>query len=126
ILIGTTGKRMLGLTARHADQWNVWYSHTGNRVEGVRPLLADVDAACAEAGREPSTLERTVAVMAEVGPHAPSTMSGPPLTRSPEALAAALRAYADIGVSHLQVWLEPNTLAGIEAFAVVLEALDRG
>src|SRR5215212_8870689 len=25
IMIGTTGKRMMGLTARHADQWNVWY-----------------------------------------------------------------------------------------------------
>ncbi|HEY7035186.1 MAG TPA: LLM class flavin-dependent oxidoreductase [Thermomicrobiales bacterium] len=126
IMIGTTGKRMLGLTARHADQWNVWYSHTGNRVEGVTSLLADVDAACAEAGRAPQGLERTVAVLAEVGPHAPSTMSVPPLTGSPAALASALRAYAEKGVSHLQVWLEPNTLAGIEAFAAVLETLDRG
>ncbi|MEA2598415.1 MAG: hypothetical protein QOF01_4884 [Thermomicrobiales bacterium] len=126
IMIGTTGKRMLALTARHADQWNVWYSHTGNRVEGVAPLLAAVDAACAEAGRDPKSLERTVAVMVEVGPHAPSTMSVPPLTGSPEELAASLRAYADAGVSHLQVWLEPNTVAGIEAFAPVLEALDRG
>jgi probable F420-dependent oxidoreductase len=126
IMIGTTGKRMLALTARHADQWNVWYSHTGNRVEGVAPLLAAVDAACAEAGRDPKSLERTVAVMVEVGPHAPSTMSVPPLTGTPEELAASLRAYADAGVSHLQVWLEPNTVAGIEAFAPVLEALDRG
>jgi probable F420-dependent oxidoreductase len=126
IMIGTTGKRMLGLTARHADQWNVWYSHTGNRAEGVTSLLADVDAACAEAGREPKSLERTVAVLAEVGPHAPSTMSVPPLTGSPEELAADLRAYADAGVSHLQVWLEPNTLEGIKAFGKVLEALDRG
>jgi probable F420-dependent oxidoreductase len=126
IMIGTTGKRMLGLTAWHADQWNVWYSHTGNRVEGVTSLLADLDAACAEAGRAPQGLERTVAVLAEVGPHAPSTMSVPPLTGSPAALASALRAYAEKGVSHLQVWLEPNTLAGIEAFAAVLETLDRG
>jgi probable F420-dependent oxidoreductase len=126
ILIGTTGRRMLGLTARHADQWNVWYSHTGNRVDGVTSLLADVDTACAEARREPSSLERTVAVMVEVGPHAPSTMSVPPLSGSPEALATELRAYAEVGVSHLQVWLEPNTLAGIEAFAAVLEALEHG
>jgi probable F420-dependent oxidoreductase len=126
IMIGTTGERMLGLTARHADQWNVWYSNTGNRAEGIVPLLSRVDAACAEAGREPTSLERTAAVLVEVGPHAPSTMSVPPLVGTVEERAAALRAYADAGVSHLQVWLEPNTLGGIEAFGRVLEALDRG
>jgi probable F420-dependent oxidoreductase len=126
ILIGTTGKRMLGLTARHADHWNVWFSHTGNRAEGMTSLLADVDAACVEAGRNPKSLERSAAVVAEVGPHTPSTMSVPPLTGTPEELAAGLGAYAALGVSHLQVWLEPNTLAGIEAFAAALEALDLG
>jgi probable F420-dependent oxidoreductase len=126
VMIGTTGTRMLGLTARHADQWNVWFSHTGNRVEGFGPLLAQVDAACAEAGRDPGSLERTAAVVVEVGPHAPSTMSVPPLTGTPEEVAAELRAHAAAGLSHLQVWLEPNTLAGIEAFAPILEALDRG
>jgi probable F420-dependent oxidoreductase len=126
ILIGTTGMRMLGLTARHADHWNVWFSHTGNRAEGMTSLLADVDAACVEAGRNPKSLERSAAVVAEVGPHTPSTMSVPPLTGTPEELAAGLGAYAALGVSHLQVWLEPNTLAGIEAFAAALEALDLG
>jgi hypothetical protein len=50
----------------------------------------------------------------------------PPLVGTVDERAAALRAYADVGVTHLQVWLEPNTLAGIEAFGRVLEALDRG
>jgi alkanesulfonate monooxygenase SsuD/methylene tetrahydromethanopterin reductase-like flavin-dependent oxidoreductase (luciferase family) len=65
-------------------------------------------------------------VIVEVGPHAPSAMTGPPLTGSPAEIAAGLRAYADAGVSHVQVWLEPNTPAGIAAFAPVLEELDRG
>jgi alkanesulfonate monooxygenase SsuD/methylene tetrahydromethanopterin reductase-like flavin-dependent oxidoreductase (luciferase family) len=126
ILVGTTGKRMLGLTARHADQWNVWFSSTGNRVEGITPLLASVDAACVAAGRDPATLERTAAVVIEVGPHAPSTMSAPPITGSPEEIATSLRAHAATGLSHVQVWLEPATVAGVEAFAPVLELLDRG
>jgi hypothetical protein len=46
-----------------------------------------------------------------------------PLGGSPEEMAANLRAYADHGVSHLILWLEPNTLESIEAFAPVLEAL---
>ncbi len=127
IVIGASqaGPRMLDLTARHADGWNTWFSSTGNTVEGLQPLLERVDAACDAAGRERASLERSAAVIVEVGPHEPSAMSGPPLTGSAEEIAAGLRAYADAGVSHVQVWLEPNTLAGIEAFAPVLENLDR-
>ena len=126
IMIGTTGKRMLELTARHADQWNVWFSPIDNSVAKLKTLLEDVDAACAVIGREPETLERTAAVKVEVGPHSPSQMSVAPLTGSPDALAEQLRAYAAIGVTQVQVWPEPNSLEGIEKFARVLEALDRG
>lgn len=125
ILIGTTGKRMLDLTARHADEWNVWFSPIDNSAEQLRDLLAEVDAACAAAGRDPATLVRSAAVKVEVGPHAPSAMSVAPLTGSPDELAEKLHAYARIGVDHVQIWPEPNTVAGIEAFARVLEALDR-
>jgi alkanesulfonate monooxygenase SsuD/methylene tetrahydromethanopterin reductase-like flavin-dependent oxidoreductase (luciferase family) len=128
IMIGASGAgpRMLELSARHADTWNTWFSGTGNTLEGLRPLLARVDAACEAVGRDPRTLERSAAVIVEVGPHEPSAMTGPPVTGSPAEIAAELRAYADAGVSHVQVWLEPNTPAGIAAFAPVLEALDRG
>jgi alkanesulfonate monooxygenase SsuD/methylene tetrahydromethanopterin reductase-like flavin-dependent oxidoreductase (luciferase family) len=121
----SAGPRMLDLTAHHADGWNTWFSSTGNRVEGLLPLLEKVDAACEAAGRIPATLERSAAVIVEVGSHEPSAMTGPPLTGSPAEIAAGLRAYADAGLSHVQVWLEPNTPAGIEAFVPVLEELDR-
>ena len=88
IMFGTTGPRMLDLTARYADQWNVWFSETNNELGQLQSLLTRVDAACDAAGRDPRTLERTAAVNVEVGPHAPSTMSAPPMTGSPEELAA--------------------------------------
>jgi probable F420-dependent oxidoreductase len=126
IMIGTTGKRMLELTAQHADQWNVWFGPIENNVGKLKALLEDVDAACAAIGREPDTLERTAAVKVEVGPHSPSQMSVEGLTGTPDELAEQLRAYAEIGVKHIQVWPEPNDLSGIDKFARVLEALDRG
>lgn len=128
IMVGASqaGPRMLELTARHADGWNTWFSSTGNSVAGLLPLLERVDAACAAVGRAPQSLPRSAAVIVEVGPHEPSAMTGTPLSGSPSEIAAGLRAYADAGVSHLQVWLEPNTLEGIAAFAPVLEALDAG
>ena len=64
-------------------------------------------------------------------PHFGETIAAaPPSVRDSQqqlamSIAAALRAHADAGLSNVQVWLEPNTPAGIEAFAPVLEELDR-
>lgn len=126
IMFGTTGPRMLELTARHADIWNSWFSQFENQIEKVPKLLAAVDAGCASAGRDPKTLARTLALNIEVAEHEPSQMSSPPITGTSEEIAATLQAYAGLGISHVQVWLEPNTLGGIEAFRGVLEILDAG
>jgi hypothetical protein len=45
---------------------------------------------------------------------------------TPEELAERLRAFAHAGISHVQLWLEPNTMANIDAFLPVPERLDRG
>ncbi|MFL5760691.1 MAG: LLM class flavin-dependent oxidoreductase [Thermomicrobiales bacterium] len=126
IVVGTTGSRMLELTARYADGWNVWFSTFDNKLENLMPLLKRVDAACATAGRDPATLERSAAIKVEVGAHTPSPMSTDPITGTPEQIAATLHSYADAGIGHLQVWIEPATLEGIELFRKVLGALDKG
>jgi hypothetical protein len=43
---------------------------------------------------------------------------------TPEALAGVLRAYAAAGFSEVQIWLNPCSIAGIDAFAPVLDLLD--
>jgi alkanesulfonate monooxygenase SsuD/methylene tetrahydromethanopterin reductase-like flavin-dependent oxidoreductase (luciferase family) len=125
IMVGASeaGPRMTELVARYADGWNTWFSSTKNTVEGLLPLLERVDAACVAADRDPASLEKSCCVIVEVAPHEPSDMTGVPISGSPAEIAAALRAYGDAGVSHLQVWLEPNTPQGIAAFAPVLEEL---
>jgi probable F420-dependent oxidoreductase len=131
ILIGSIGERMLGLLARYADQWNAYFSHTGNRPGGIAPLREKVDQACRAAGRDPATLARTVAVFVDMAPGRPASpplpahWTFPPLSGDAERLAEELRAYAREGVSHVQLWLEPNTLESLEAFAPVLARLDR-
>jgi probable F420-dependent oxidoreductase len=126
ILIGTNGKRMLELTARHADHWNTWFSPYKNRVDQLIPMLREVDAACEAVGRDPNTLERSAAVKIATLPHAPSTMSVAPLDGTPEQIADGLRAFTAAGLDHVQLWIEPATLDGLEAFIPVLELLDRG
>lgn len=131
LMIGSKGARMLRITAPHVDSWNAWYAYYGNRPEELPPLLGEVDAACAEVGRDPATLERTVAVLVTM-PGAVTRRSGdaadraePPISGTPEELAETMRAFARFGISHLQLVLDPNTIASIEAFAPVLDLLDR-
>jgi alkanesulfonate monooxygenase SsuD/methylene tetrahydromethanopterin reductase-like flavin-dependent oxidoreductase (luciferase family) len=130
ILIGSIGTRMLALLARYGDLWNAYFSHTKNDPAGIPPLRDQVDAACRDAGRDPATLGRTAAVFVDMAPGRraspplPVHWTFPPLAGPPERLAAELRAYAREGIGHVQLWLEPNTLESLEAFAPVLEILD--
>jgi alkanesulfonate monooxygenase SsuD/methylene tetrahydromethanopterin reductase-like flavin-dependent oxidoreductase (luciferase family) len=131
ILIGSIGTRMLALLARYADLWNAYFTHTRNHPAGVAPLRDRVDAACREAGRDPATLGRTAAVLVDMAPGRRTSPTLPPhwafapLSGPPERLAEEIRAYATEGIGHVQLWLEPNTLESLEAFAPVLDRLDR-
>ena len=134
LLVGSSGKRMLRLTAQYADGWNAWVDKSDNSPAGIAPLRAAVDAACAVVGRDPATLWRSSAVLVQVNgavPFTPGSVGwrfwrGPLHAGSAEQLAAVFRAYADEGISHLQVGVNPSTVAGIEQLAPVLEVLDRG
>ncbi|MBA3379373.1 MAG: LLM class flavin-dependent oxidoreductase [Chloroflexia bacterium] len=123
IVVGAAGHRMLRLTAQHADAWNRDFGPAGSITE-LPAWQAKVDAACDDVGRSSTSLLRYAAVAFELPGALPDEQSTA-LKGSPEELAQALRTYAKEGISHVQVWLEPATLAGIEAFAPTLELLDR-
>ena len=129
LMVGSMGERMLALTMPYVDAWNAWFSWTDNRPEGVAPLRAMVDAACTAAGRKPTDVERTVAILVRL-PGASGSREGDaarqvtPLEGSPEQMADALRAYAGEGIGHAQLVIDPITEASIVALAPVLERLD--
>jgi alkanesulfonate monooxygenase SsuD/methylene tetrahydromethanopterin reductase-like flavin-dependent oxidoreductase (luciferase family) len=132
LMIGSTGPRMLRATLPHVASWNAWFDETGNNSDGVAPLLAKVEAACASVGREPATVEGTVAVLVRLpggvgrvsGDGTRGSMDVPP-AGSPGAIAEALRAYARAGIGHVQLILDPITVASIESLGPALELLDR-
>jgi probable F420-dependent oxidoreductase len=131
LMIGSTGQRMLRIAAPFADSWNAWFADTENSPAGVAALTAKVDAACAEVGRDPADIERTVAVFVQLPGGTGRTMGDStvaqavrPLGGTAEEMAEELRAYARAGIGHVQLVLDPISRESIERFARVLPLLD--
>ena len=126
ILVAAKRPRMLALTARHADAWNMaWYGPPEDRLARVR---ADLAEACLAAGRDPATLVDTVGVNVRFddlmprladGSVAPPS-NGPVLSGTPAEVAVGLVAHAAAGADHIIVALDPTTP---EAVARLAEAI---
>ncbi len=127
LLVGSNGPRMLRATLPYVDAWNSWFADTGNTPEGAARLNAMVDEACTAVGRDPATLERSVAVLVRLTgglgrAHAdPEAAETPPLMGSPEAIADGLLAYAEAGIDEVQLVLDPITEASIAELAPIVE-----
>ena len=125
-MIGSLAPRMLSLLARYGDAWNIWWTNTGNTAAGVAPYARLVDDACLAIGRDPAEIMKTATTLVAIGPERAAPAGVMPLAGTPAEIAAGLRAYADVGVSHVQVRLQPNVPDSWQRFGAVLEALDRG
>jgi probable F420-dependent oxidoreductase len=131
LMVGSGSPRMLEITMPYVDSWNAWYAWFNNRPEELIPWLEKVDAACEKVGRDPATVERTAAILVQLPDGAGRSVmhsedaGTQPLSGEPEAMADALRKFADIGISHVQLVMDPITTESIEAIAPVLEFLDR-
>jgi probable F420-dependent oxidoreductase len=125
LLIGSNGERMLRITTPHVSAWNTWFDAYGNDPARLAPLQQRVDEACREAGRDPHTVERTAAVLLRF-PDGGGRIGAtdPPVEGTPEQMADALRAFAAAGIGHVQLVLDPITVASVEGLGPVLERLD--
>ena len=127
ILIGALGHgpRMLRLTMEYADKWNAWIGYERSTPEALKPILDRIDAACEKHGRDSATLERTVTVGVKVPGHAypERTANVEPIAGSPQEIAEKLHAFADLDVSHIQIFLVPPTIEGLDYIAPAIEML---
>jgi probable F420-dependent oxidoreductase len=119
LMVGSEGPRMLKLTARYADLWNIGYMGQPETMAGP---LAKIDAACREVGRDPATLGITTLIglwFPDLQAKQPSFLDKP-LTGTVQEIAAAIRGYAELGVQHIMFQCEPYTP---EALQRLTEAL---
>ncbi len=117
ILVAAKRPRMLELTARHADAWNLaWFGLPDERLARVRGELLD---ACERVGRDPASLSITVGVTVRYPTEAPAPAeppTAPALIGTPEEVAEGLAAHAAHRADHLIAALEPCTPATLAAF----------
>jgi alkanesulfonate monooxygenase SsuD/methylene tetrahydromethanopterin reductase-like flavin-dependent oxidoreductase (luciferase family) len=116
ILIAGKGPRMLGLVARHADAWNAaWYGRP-ERATGLDERLADLDAALAEAGRDPASISRTAGVFVAFPHLIGADDEQPPeevMAGTAEEVGTMLAAYAERGIDHLIAHIWPRTAEAV-------------
>jgi alkanesulfonate monooxygenase SsuD/methylene tetrahydromethanopterin reductase-like flavin-dependent oxidoreductase (luciferase family) len=129
LMIGSTGERMLSIGLPIVDSWNAWYTHYGNTVAGFRRLRTRVDELAAAAGREPGSVAATAAVLVRL-PGGDGRLMGhfsagspEPVSGSAAQIAEHLAALAVAGAAHLQLVLDPITIATVEALGDVLVQL---
>lgn len=120
-MIGSNRPRMLGIALPHVDWWNSWYSAFDNEPQRVAGLVAGIEAACHDAGRDPSTLQKSVAVYIRFGDRPPSRRTGgTPWWGSTDDHLERLRVIEAAGINEVIGILDPITAASIESFGGIV------
>lgn len=110
VLVAAKGRRMLRLTATWADAWNTaWFGRVDQR---LTTRLADLGEACAEVGRDPATLRRTIGIRL----HDPGFGADDPLGLDADAagLADFFDELAALGVDDALVWSISKSHAAVD------------
>lgn len=123
ILVGTSGRRMLRITARHADEWNTW-----GTVEGAAERYATFLQACEAVGVDRAdkwTSVQSLVFLTDTPEEAEQALQGPfgarAIAGSAESLCEQLAAYAETGFDEFIV-PDFNLGAGLDQR---IEAYDR-
>ena len=126
LLVGSNGPRMLRITAPHVDMWNTWHVWFGNEPEGLAPQVRELEAACADVGRDPGEIEKTAAVYVKLArgegrvAGSETRPKSQPISGSDSEIAEAVNAFSSVGMDHLQIVLDPIDTASVEEMAKIL------
>ncbi len=131
IMIGSNGPKMLSIALDKATYWNSWFDGWDNNATGLKRLLGEIDQACKAAGKDPATLIRTICPFVRMsgGSGRLSDYTAPDAVKpidgtNAQALATELRTYAELGVGHVMLVLDPITTDTIRELEPVLALLD--
>jgi probable F420-dependent oxidoreductase len=122
ILIAGRRPRMLQVTARYADAWNTAWPVDPSV---VNERYEEFKKACAVVGRDPASVELTVGTVVRLPSSNETADAEKTVSGSPEEIARRLEGFAEAGVGHLIVALEPLSVESIEQFGRIVELLSQ-
>ena len=126
INIAAGGPRMLRLVARYADEWNwwTWDETIPEAIERLTPIVEDLERACEESGRDPSTLGRTIDLYSITPPGMnPETSMTNPIRGTADEIASHILALGQLGVDEVRCDLTDKSRAAVEAMAPIVDAV---
>jgi len=104
LLIGGKGDRMLGVVARHADEWNMW-----GLADTIAERAAVLDRRCEAIGRDPGDIARSAQALFLLTDDAAKAAAfredagRPAVAGTPDDVAAAVAAWRDVGLDEVIV-----------------------
>ena len=112
IMIGSNGKRMLGIALPHAQAWNTWWDDYHNEPEGLAKLIEEVGI--------PDTVTRSACMLVQ--------LDGQPVERRPEGMdaveqsrfAAHIAELGEAGADEVIVVASPITERSIRTLGEML------
>lgn len=129
IMIGSTGPRMLAISAGQMDWWNEFWLRFDNDPTALAPLVARVDAALETAGRDPSDVTKSVALFVQLdggsGRRMGAEQTTSPISGPDAEIAARILEFAPL-VDHVQLVIDPITVESIERLGPVVDAVHDG
>jgi alkanesulfonate monooxygenase SsuD/methylene tetrahydromethanopterin reductase-like flavin-dependent oxidoreductase (luciferase family) len=128
IIVAAGKPRAMRLVARYADEWNWWIGERDGFAK-LRELVAEMERACDEVGRDPGTLRRSLDVFSVAVPGVPepeAVGNELQLAGSADAIANALLAYGELGFAEVRVDLRvPSDVPRTDAIAWMQEVVSR-
>lgn len=119
IVIAAQGPKMLRLAARYADGWNWWTSGKPD-LDRLASIIAELERACDEVGRDPSTLRRSLDVYS-LDPLGRFAGSEDPIGGTPAEMADTLLRFGELGFEEVRVNVFP--IDSLDALPRAIEAL---
>lgn len=124
IMVGSTGPRMLAITASEMDWWNEWFANFGNQPDKLVKLVDQLTDALTEAGRDPADVVKTAALFVELpgsGERSPRKRITP-ISGDTSEITDRILEFTDL-LDHVQLVVDPITIESIETLAPVVEAI---
>jgi len=119
VMVGTSGERMLQITARYAEAWNtVWHADA----TAARPKLEALARACHAVGRDLDSIIKTAG--GNIAGDGYTGTRPDPMRGSTAEIAARVAAFADLGFRHFVCGLDPCTPDSVTRFGEVIAAYD--